>query len=264
MKAVNPRQAQFRQKAGFSIALSTRFAAFGTLIAGIFSLWAAEIQPWRASVERRYQQAHTAWAAAPNSVSNVWYFARASFDWADLATNSTQRAAVANEAIHACRSALAHSPDSVPTLYYLGLNLGELSQTRGLSALKLVHEMETRWLAARTLDATFDHAGPDRCLGLLYLDAPGWPASVGSNAKARTHLEQAVATDAAYPENLLCLAEAEIRWKRPAAARKLMDQLDRIWTEAKATWAGPDFDATWADWQRRRTKANATLQAAAR
>ncbi len=246
------------------MSLSLRFAALGMLMAASLSLLAAEIQPWRAAVERRYHEAHTAWTAAPNSVSNVWHFARASFDWADLATNSTQRAAVANEAIHACRTALTHSPDSAPTLYYLGLNLGELAQTRGLSALKLVREMETRWLAARTLDATFDHAGPDRCLGLLYLDAPGWPASVGSSAKARTHLEQAVAMDGAFPENLLCLAEAEIHWKRPAAARKLLEQVDKIWAKARATWASPEFDATWADWQRRRTKARTALQATVR
>ena len=38
----------------------------------------------------------------------------------------------------ACRQALAQGSNSAPAHYYLGMNLGQLARTRGLSALKLV------------------------------------------------------------------------------------------------------------------------------
>ena len=220
---------------------------------------AAELAGWREFVGTRYRQARSAWTNAPTQATNVWRFAQASFDWAELATNHSHRAAIATEAIHACQQTLAHSPESAPVLYYLGLNLGELAQTRGLSALKLVREMETRWSAARTLDPGFDHAGPDRCLGLLYLDAPGWPVSLGNPTKARAHLEAAVERSGDFPENLLCLAEAELRWKHAAAARKLLERVDRIWEDARKRWVGGEFEASWKDWNHRRDKLRASM-----
>lgn len=232
-------------------------------MAAIWMALAAESLAWRETVETHYRQARSAWTNAPTEVTNVWRFAQASFDWADLATNSTHRAAIATEAIHACQSALKHSPESVPVLYYLGLNLGELAQTRGLSALKLVREMETRWTAARALDPGFDHAGPDRCLGLLYLDAPGWPVSLGNPTKARTHLEAAVERDGEFPENLLCLAEAELRWKHAGASRRLLERVDRIWDAARNRWGAGEFEASWSDWERRRTKLRNSLPSTA-
>ena len=62
------------------------------------------------------------------------------------------------------------------------MNLGQLARTRGLSALKLVDQMEREFTRARDLDEHLDWAGPDRNLGLLYGDAPVI-GSIGSRTR---------------------------------------------------------------------------------
>ncbi len=76
----------------------------------------------------------------------------------------------------------------------------------------MVREMEREFKTADDLDEHFDYAGPERCLGLLYRDAPGWPISIGSRHKAREWLEQAVKLAPDYPENQLNLVESYWQW----------------------------------------------------
>src|SRR5947208_15493408 len=111
----------------------------------------------------------------------------ACFDWADLVESNSHRAEIAEQGISAARQALKLEPKMGAAHYYLGLNLGQLARTKKIGALKLVGEMEREFLAAIDLDPKFDFAGAHRSLGLLYLDAPGWPASIGNRTKARLH-----------------------------------------------------------------------------
>jgi hypothetical protein len=90
------------------------------------------------------------------------------------------------------------------------MNLGQLARTKGLSALKLVDQMEGEFTRARDLDEHLDYAGPDRSLGLLYRDAPVI-GSVGSRTRAREHLRRAVEVAPQYPENRLSLIEAYLK-----------------------------------------------------
>ena len=92
------------------------------------------------------------------------------------------------------------------------MNLGQLARTETLGALKLVREMEREFKTAAELDGHFDYAGPERSLGLLYRDAPGWPVSIGSRRKAREWLEQAEKLAPEYPENHLNLVESYLQW----------------------------------------------------
>ena len=251
MKAVNLRQAQFRQSSRLTALCVGLFALGWSLF--FHRMQAAEPPEFR-SFEAAYHTARTAWTASPTNSDRIAAFARSAFEWAEFATNDTQRAAIASEAIRACRSGAVHDPGSVPLQYYLGLNLGQLARTKGIGALKLVREMETLWIGTLARDPGFDHAGADRCLGLLYLDAPGWPTSIGSHAKARTHLEHAVVVDPNFPENRLCLAETELKWKRPAAAAGQLRALDSLWPAAKTTWGGPEHVTAWKDWEQRRDR----------
>ena len=132
--------------------------------------------------EQTFHQAEARFQSEPRNTEAAWQFARASFDLAEFATNSPQRAELAEQGIAACKQLLTREPNSVPGRYYLGMNLGQLARTRGIGALKLVTEMEREFSAARELDESFDNAGPDRNLGLLYRDAPGL-VSIGSRAR---------------------------------------------------------------------------------
>jgi hypothetical protein len=120
-----------------------------------------------------------------------------------------------------------------------------------VGALKLLREMEKSWHQALALDERLDFAGPDRSLGLLYLQAPGWPASIGSNAKARAHLEHAVSLEPDYPDNRLCLAEALAKWHKTAELNVQLKALTELWSRARTRFAGPEWEASWLEWEAR-------------
>ena len=211
---------------------------------------AAATERARARSEQAYQAAAAAFEQAPTNVTCAWQLGRACFDRAEFARDDAERAALAQRGIAACRAALARATNVAAVPYYLGMNLGQLARTRSLGALPLVREMETLFLRARQLDAHFDEAGPDRNLGLLYLEAPGWPVSVGHRGKARQHLERALELAPHYPENQLNLLEARLRWGErdlAPAVRRLAELLPA----ARERYTGEAWRWAWADWERR-------------
>ncbi len=179
---------------------------------------------------------------------------RACFNFADLVTNETQRATLANQGIAVCHQWLAREPDSAPAHYYLAMNFGQLAKAEApsLAAYRLVREIEREFRKAAELDGRFDYAGPDRGLGLLYRDAPGWPLSIGSRHKAREWLDEAEKLAPGYPENHLNLAEAFLRWHDHAGADRELKALDALWPVARTNLVGPAWECSWADWSARR------------
>ena len=206
-----------------------------------------------ARAERAFRLAQTRYQTAPSDATAAWQFGRACFDSAGYATNNTRRASLAEQGMTACRLALARDSNSAPAHYYLGMNLGQLARTRGLSALRLVDQMEREFIRARELDKWLDWAGPDRNLGLLYRDAPAI-GSVGSRTRAREHLRRAVEVAPAYPENRLNLIEAYVQWSDPTAAGHELQKLEAAWSTARTNFAGEAWVASWADWESRLKK----------
>lgn len=209
-----------------------------------------------AALRRDFDAAVVAWKATSpsgtNSLAVVHELCRLSYDLASIQPDHEARARITQVGIAAAESSLARHPDSAPTHYYLALNLGELARTKHVGALRLLPRLRDSLEAARRLDESLDHGGPDRTLGLLYLEAPGWPASIGSKSKARAHFLRALALAPEHPANHLCLAEALLRWREADAAAARLASLDVLWTNAQARMAGPRWAADWADWTRRR------------
>lgn len=203
-----------------------------------------------ALARRAYLEARTRFQKEINDPTAGWQFGRACFDWAEFATSNNQRAQIAEEGIAACRDAIARDPKSAPARYYLGMNLGQLARTKTLGALRLVDEMEHEFKIVRNLDPKFDHAGADRNLGLLYLEAPAI-ASIGSRSRARTHLQRAAQLAPDYPENRLNLLEAYLRWGDRTGARRELQALEALWPGARAKFTGDDWTLTWKDWDER-------------
>ena len=198
-----------------------------------------------------FDQAQIKFLAHTNDPVAAWEFARTCFDWADWATNKSQRAAIARDGIAACRHSLALT-NSAAAHYYLAMDLGELASSEMLGALKLVHEMEREFKTAAALDAHFDFAGPERNLGLLYRNAPAWPMSVGNRHAAREFLESAAAIAPDYPENILNLAETYLALGDRADAGKGLAALDELWPQAQQNLTGPAWEQSWDDWSKRR------------
>jgi hypothetical protein len=201
-----------------------------------------------------FLRAQTQYQSNTNDSTAARQFARACFNFADLVTNETQRAALANQGIAACRHWLVRESNSAPAHYYLAMNFGQLAKAEApsLAAYRLVREIEREFKKAAELDDDFDYAGPDRGLGLLYRDAPGWPLSIGSRHKAREWLERAEKFAPVYPENHLNLAEAYLQWHEPAEAKRELQALNALWPAARTNLVGPAWELSWVDWSARR------------
>src|SRR4051812_23432468 len=202
-------------------------------------------------LKEEFDTARVRFEGNTNNVEAGWQFARVCFDLADLATNNTQRAEFANRGIAPCRIVLAQNTNCAPAHYYLGMNLGELADTKhNFSGLRITKEMEREFLLARALDEHFDYAGPDRNLGLLYDQAPS-VISVGSKSKARQHLEKAVELAPGFPENYLNLIEARLKWGDRVEALQELKKLESLWPDAQAKFTGPQWTSTWVGWNKR-------------
>lgn len=208
---------------------------------------------------KAYEQAKKELQEDPANAKAAWQFARTTFDLADAVTTKSERADFAQQGIKASTQALEKNPNAAPLHYYLGLNQGELARTKTLGALKLVDQMEREFLKAIELDASFDYAGPDRSLGLLYRDAPAL-ASIGSRVKARAHLARSVELAPLYPENRLNLIESELKWNDRKSARRDLKLLEDSWPAAHAQFAGPAWSASWTDWESRLDKIKRALE----
>lgn len=215
----------------------------------------AQWKTYTARAEAEFQRAESQFKAEPSNLTNAWQFARAAFDFAEFSATDSARAALAHQGIAACRRSLVRDPKSAAAHYYLAMNLGQLARTEFLGALKLVREMEREFKAAGELDPRWDYAGPARSLGLLYRDAPGWPASIGSERKARVASEQAVKLVPDYPGNHLNLIESYLQWDEPAAARRQLEMLEVIWPVAVTNLTGEKWEQSWGDWTIRRQAA---------
>jgi tetratricopeptide (TPR) repeat protein len=209
--------------------------------------------------EAEFDRAQRQFQSDTNDTAAACQFARACFDYADFATDSAGRAALARRGIAACRQVIARDPKAVAAHYYLGMNLGQLARTETFGALKLVKEMEREFKTAVDQSPDLDYAGPERSLGLLYRDAPGWPTSIGSKRKARDYLERAVKLAPDYPENRLNLIESYLKWNEYADAKQQLDALDALWPGARKKLTGEKWEQSWDDWTTRRDAARKTL-----
>jgi tetratricopeptide (TPR) repeat protein len=211
---------------------------------------------YAARAENAFRQAQIQFESSTNAAA-AWQFARACFDFADFATNDTQRADIARLGIAACQQLLRRDTNSAPADYYLAMNYGQLAQAEApsLAAYRLVRQIEHEFQIAADLDESFDYAGPERGLGLLYRDAPGWPLSIGSRSKARELLEEAVKLAPNYPENLLNLVEAYLQWHEKQEAENELKELDVLWPVAQTNFTGQAWEQNWDDWSRRRDAA---------
>jgi tetratricopeptide (TPR) repeat protein len=213
---------------------------------------APESTPSFASIaEKKYIAAGLRHQAEPKNVEAAWQFAKICFDWADLAPTNDQREKIAVDGIAAARRLISDKPRLAVAHYYLAMDLGQLARTKSIGALRIVDEMEREFKTVLELDSKLDFAGADRNLGMLYHEAPGWPASIGSAKKARHHLERSRELAPEFPDNHLYLLEAYLKWGDKKAAQREYDSLQKLWPEMKKQFTGDQCTRDWLDWDKR-------------
>ena len=231
--------------------------SFLALFAAVFTARGASSEEslFAARAQKNFKLSQTHFRTDPTNSEAALKLGQAAFDWADFAPDHKQRREIANQGIDACRQVIDAQPNSVAGHYYLAMNLGQLARTKNLGALKLVTEMEREFQIARDLDENFDFAGPDRNLGLLYFEAPGWPTSIGNRSKARNHLQRAIFLKPNYLENHLVLLEAFLKWGDKSGAEHEIKSIRELWLAAKKELSGEQWESSWRDWERRWDKA---------
>ncbi|MGP8198469.1 MAG: hypothetical protein ACLQU4_03080 [Limisphaerales bacterium] len=217
-----------------------------------------------AIIQRNYDAARHYYESNPEDGEAAWQFGRACFDRAEFPRDNAERASLAQEGIAACRKAIARQTNLAAGHYYLAMNLAQLARTKWLAALPLVGEMEKEWTNAIALDEKMDYAGPDRFVGLLYRDAPGWPVSVGDTHKARRHLARAVELSPNFPENHLNLIESHLGWNEYDDAARASEKLRALWPAARKEFAGEYWEESWKDWDQRLADIQAKLNSRAK
>jgi tetratricopeptide (TPR) repeat protein len=225
--------------------------ALMSLLLWLPSTSAADLASGEERLRRNFQEAESRFAAARTNATAAWQFGRAAYELADVLRDVKECVKTAEAGVEACRLAISRNPNSAPAHYYLALNLGETARARKIGALKLLHEMEHELLTAKGQDALLDYGGPDRALGLLYLEAPSWPMSIGNKKKARAHLETAVDLSPDYPENRICLAEAYAKWGEARNLGAELTKLENLEGKARTQFNGPEWTAVWEDRQDR-------------
>jgi len=212
---------------------------------------AADTNTTRGYLEVEFQKWRQQYQANTNNAEAGWNFGRACWDMSSMQNDSSAEARYAQEGIDACRAALAVAPNSAPAHYYLGMDIGQLADTkRNLSAFRMVKDMEREFSAAPALDKHFDFAGPSRNLGLLYRDAPSI-VSIGSRTKARQYLEEAVELAPEFPENQLNLIESYLKWDYKTEALRQYGDLEKMWPHAQKQFTGVPWEMSWDDWNKR-------------
>lgn len=198
-----------------------------------------------------YLQARENFEANVQNDEAAWRFARACFERGEMSTNNTEKVAYGKEGIAAARKAIELNPQNASAHYFLGMNLGQVARVKRMSALGLVDEMEVEFLKASELDEKVDFAGPARCVGVLYRDAPGWPISIGSRSKAMKYLERAMEVCPEYPENHICLLETYLRWSEEKKVMQLLEKTRKLWPDAKKKLVGDRWQSSWEAWDKR-------------
>jgi len=215
---------------------------------------AADTNAFAARREREFSQALARLEQLPGNSEALIAVAHTAFEWGEFAQNDDQRAAIAQRGIEAARGATNSAPTNAEAHYWLAMNLGQLARTKLLGALKLVLVMETQFLHALDLDDHIEYAGPDRCLGMLYRDAPGWPASIGNKKKARAHLERASTLHPDFPENQVVLLESYQEWSEKDDFERQFQTTEKKMSEARRRLTGPKWEQNWDDWDKRLAK----------
>ena len=208
----------------------------------------ADLRHW---ADLRLAEARILLGTSSNQLELRLKLAKAIFDRAEYAKDDDEREALANEGIAVARQLAATNPNLAGAHHYLGMNMGQLARTKLFGALSLVNQMESAFKTAKGLDVTFDDAGPDRCLGLLYRDAPGWPTSIGNRSKAREHLRAAAELRPNHPENRLNLLESAFIWNDRALAVLEYRALLQLMPAMPDTFPGEDWLPNRVDWAKR-------------
>lgn len=202
---------------------------------------AAALRPGPADLEALDEAAHlyrTSIQRDGETFAALWKGARTLCLIAQATPSPATKAACASEAFTYAKRARLVQPRRVEGRYFLALSAGLVAETRDVGGLGLVPTIESEAIEAARLDRSYEAAGPDRLLGQLYHQAPGFPVSVGDVDLALEHLQEAVRQAPGYAPNRIALAEVYMDEGREAEARAVVAPLIGSAMDLPPGWPG--------------------------
>ncbi|MBC8288041.1 MAG: tetratricopeptide repeat protein [Nitrospinae bacterium] len=184
-------------------------------------------------IDRQYQQANTLaelehiagkvrkyLEQEPDNLEWQWRLARSHYSIAKR-SEDTHHYDLCIE--HSSR-ALKIKPDSAIGYFFRALCRGKKGEMQGIwSSLGIIEPFEEDMKKALDLDPSIQNGGPNRALGILYLELPFFLG--GSTDRAIFHLKEAVRLSPNHAENHLGLAQAYYAKNNFASARKSLSTL---------------------------------------
>lgn len=200
------------------------------VLCGMFAIqspaWGAELLPRLAAIDTeamsgepaRIKRAIGEYEALKSSDAEVqWRLIRAYFNYYDeLSERKQQREQqwATDRGYNLAVSAVAAHPQKAEVVYYYAtIGLCYLDFHR-MKALFIINDLLRAFQIAQKLDPLIDDAGPDRSLGILYHELPGWPMGKGDKKKALQHLEASVRIAPTRAANRVTLAKLMAEFKR--------------------------------------------------
>jgi hypothetical protein len=173
-------------------------------------------------------------------------------DLIDRSSDAAERTRLLAAATQNAQQCVAMAPQSGACHYAQAQVLGLTARERPAQAVSRLKDMLVSLAQAEALDPGFDHAGPARLSAVVLMRAPGWPLGPGDPDAAVVAAQRAVDRDAAYPPNLISLAQAQAKTDATSAARATFAKAHlavQAWTDAQAD-TQEQVAATRAEWQR--------------
>lgn len=116
-----------------------------------------------------------------------WRMARVEYWIGDHTPNKTEKKRIFEQGIYHAKKAVQADPNKPEGHYWLGICYGVYGEARGvLKSLSLVKPIKQEMNAVLAIDPAYDDGGPDRVLGRVYHELPGFAG--GSKKKSLEHL----------------------------------------------------------------------------
>jgi hypothetical protein len=201
------------------------------VLAGLLALlqtnaWGAELSTRLSAIDAnamsgdpaRIKQSIAEYEALKSQDAEVqWRLVRAYFNYYDELTDRKQEREqqwATDRGYALAVSAYAAHPQKAEVVYYYAtIGLCYLDFHR-MKALFVINDLLRAFEVAQKLDPLIDDAGPDRSLGILYHELPGWPVGRGDKKKALQHLEAAVKLAPTRAANRVTLAKLMAEFDR--------------------------------------------------
>ncbi|MDH4196021.1 MAG: TRAP transporter TatT component family protein [Candidatus Aminicenantes bacterium] len=116
-----------------------------------------------------------------------WRIARAHYWIGDHTPDKAEKKRIFEQGIYYAKKAVEFAPDKPEGHYWLGICYGVYGEAKGvLKSLSLVKPIKAAMNKVLELDPAYDDGGPDRVLGRVYHELPGFAG--GSKKKSLEHL----------------------------------------------------------------------------